>query len=127
MKKMLLIAVFVGLVLTGCDNIQNPEQVREPATEVTLSEAPEEMQTFEFVADADDTDVLSATLKRTEVEYKQYDFGAMVESISGQKANQSNYWALYLNEEYAMTGADQTLLNPGDRVQWVFEEIKQGL
>lgn len=127
MKKMLLIAVFAGLALTGCETVQTPEQVREPAAEVTLSEDPEEIQTFEFVAEADDTDALSATLKRTEVEYKQYDFGTMVESISGQPANESNYWALYINDEYALTGADQTLLNPDDRVQWVFEEIKQGL
>lgn len=127
MKTTLLLLIIAGLTLAGCDTVQTPEQVREPAAEVTLSEAPEAIQTFEFVAGADDTDVLSATLKRTEVEFKQYDFGAMVESISGQQANESNYWALYINDEYAMAGADQTLLNPGDRVQWVFEEIKQGL
>ena len=30
------------------------------------------------------------------------------------------YWALYIGEEYAMTGADQTPVNDGDSFKWVY-------
>lgn len=82
---------------------------------------------LEFMAEADDVNALQATQRRATVELKQYDFGAMVVAVNGQAANQEKYWALYINDQYAVAGPSQTLLKPGDKVKWVLEKIEQGL
>lgn len=47
----------------------------------------------------------------------------MYNTIDGEYADfaaDSAYWALYIGEEYAMTGADQTPVNDGDSFKWVY-------
>ena len=59
-----------------------------------------------------------------EIEYKEYDFGVFVESINGIPSDDQYFWALYVNDAQATTGADQTILQSGDRVEWRYEEIQ---
>ena len=51
------------------------------------------------------------------IEGDQGEYGLMINAVDGEVAdwneNQS-YWALYIGEEYAMTGVDQTPINDGD-------------
>ena len=47
----------------------------------------------------------------------------MYNPIDGEYADfaaDGAYWALYIGEEYAMTGADQTPVNDGDSFKWVY-------
>lgn len=60
----------------------------------------------------------------TKIEYKEYDFGVFVESINDIKGNEKYFWAFYVNGEQALAGADQTILQKGDKVEWRYEEIK---
>ena len=50
-------------------------------------------------------------------------YGLSVHTVDGEKAdwneNQS-YWALYVGEDYATTGADSTPVNDGDTFKWVY-------
>lgn len=50
-------------------------------------------------------------------------YGLTVHTVDGEKAdwneNQS-YWALYIGEDYATTGADMTPVNDGDTFKWVY-------
>ena len=44
-------------------------------------------------------------------------YGLMIEVVDGEEAiweKNGSYWALYIGEEYATTGADQTPLHDGD-------------
>ena len=54
---------------------------------------------------------------------KTYDFGTMVETIGSKSNGQDGlYWMYYVNGELPMAGADQYVLNPGDRVEFKFEK-----
>ena len=49
----------------------------------------------------------------------------MVSEINGVAADDKHYWALYVNDEYAIAGASETILKTGDTMQWKYEEISQ--
>lgn len=100
------------------------EQTVETAT--TSAESQPAFDSFSFEATESDTNALQATQARTEVGLTKYEFGSMVESINGQAADSSHYWALYINNEYAQQAADQTKVAPGDAVLWLYEEIQTG-
>jgi len=59
-----------------------------------------------------------------DVEYTEYDFGTFIESIGGIAGDNSSFWAFYLNDEKAQAGADVTVLEEGDQVKFIYEEIK---
>jgi hypothetical protein len=47
--------------------------------------------------------------------------GFFVDSINGKANANGLYWFLYVNGESSDTGASQTLLHPGDVVEWRYE------
>lgn len=57
------------------------------------------------------------------VEGESSDFGLMITKVDGEEASwdaDQSYWALYIGEEYAQTGADSTPINDGDSFQLVY-------
>ena len=48
--------------------------------------------------------------------------GFFVDSINGKKAEGGYYWFLYINGESSSTGASQTLVRPGDAVEWRYKQ-----
>ncbi len=57
------------------------------------------------------------------VEGENGDFGLMINVVDGEEANwdtDQSYWALYIGEEYATTGADSTPVNDGDAFKLVY-------
>jgi hypothetical protein len=58
-----------------------------------------------------------------ELETKQYDIGALVESIDSVENGQDNkYWIYYVNGESPILSADKMELRAGDKVEFKFEE-----
>lgn len=50
-------------------------------------------------------------------------YGLMIDTVDGERAvweENGAYWALYVGEEYAMTGADTTPVNDGDTFKLVY-------
>ena len=47
--------------------------------------------------------------------------GFFVESINGRRNADGYYWILYVNGTSSQTGASQTLLKNGDRIEWKYE------
>lgn len=50
-------------------------------------------------------------------------YGLVIESVDGERAvwdESGAYWALYIGEEYAMTGVDTTPVNDGDTFKLVY-------
>lgn len=115
--------LFLGF-LSGCSNniSSNQEASQIEVVEVAPDVLPQTI--IELVADSDNILVSDLTNSRHEVEYKEYDFGVMVEAIDGLRADANHYWALYVNDAYGEAGASQLKVNQGDRVKWVYEEIK---
>lgn len=57
------------------------------------------------------------------VEGEDSSFGLMINVVDGEEASwdaDQSYWALYIGDEYATTGADQTPVNDGDAFKLVY-------
>lgn len=131
----LLLLFSIPFALVACQ--QKPIEIPvEPTVTQEESVTPEVMgenvdttehaETIELTATEDGQTALELTQANVEVETNDTDFGVLVNSINGVSANQQYYWALYVNGDYAQTGASQVVLNEGDTIKWVYEEI-QGL
>ena len=57
------------------------------------------------------------------VAFKQYDFGVFIESINGLAGDEKHFWALYIDDKQSQVGADQLVLQKGDRIEFRYEEI----
>ena len=51
------------------------------------------------------------------------DAGSFVTSINDVTGDATNYWAFYLNDEYAQQAADKTVVKDGDRIKFVYERV----
>ncbi len=118
-----LLGVILAFSLIGC-RPQVAQQLPSSATEqILVSPTPSSTTDVVLEATEDGQTALALTQAKTQVAFKKYEFGVMVEEINGVKADTGHYWALYVNDIYAEAGADRTKLKKGDRVKWVFEEI----
>ena len=73
-----------------------------------------------------DTSAYAATLEAGKNNFEigvtwHDEFGAYVSSIDGISSEDSNYWALYYNGEYAPLGAVDLVLIEGDSITWKYE------
>lgn len=77
-----------------------------------------------LVADREGQTVYELMTEQVEFETEDYgEAGLFVTSINGVSSTNQNYWAFYVNGEYAQAGISQTVLNSGDIVEFVYEEI----
>lgn len=58
-----------------------------------------------------------------EVATDVYDFGELVTGIDGLSAEESNFWAFYINGEQAQVGAGDYQTKPEDTIEWKLEAI----
>ena len=59
------------------------------------------------------------------IEGEESAYGLYVKVVDGETADydiDASYWALYINGEYAMTGADSTPVNDGDEYCWAYTQ-----
>lgn len=136
-----LIVVFfiliAGFLIYRQQNIQeffSKNQVT-PTPEVTPSIAPaaqlefevtggnDQQKSYEFIATNFGQNALELIENQAKLELKKYDFGVMIEGVNGLMADNKNYWAIYLNGEYAKTGIAQIELQKNDKIELKYEEI----
>lgn len=135
MQKTFILGILVSATILFSACTLPGKSVAPSTDQDQTQESPETSETaeiqvldsFVFEATDSDTNALQATQARAEVGLKEYDFGSMVESINGQAATNSHYWALYVNDAYAEAAADQIELTAGDTVRWMYEEIQTGM
>jgi hypothetical protein len=48
--------------------------------------------------------------------------GFFVETINGKTTGNGYYWFLYINDESSSHGASQTLVRPGDEIEWRYKQ-----
>jgi hypothetical protein len=54
---------------------------------------------------------------------KEYpSMGFFVESINGKRNSADRYWILYINGKLSDSGASQTIVHPGDSIEWRYEK-----
>lgn len=138
--KKLTIAFFillVGFLIYRQENFRELffNNATKPTTEVTPSIAPaaqlefevdgnkNQQKEYQFVATISGQKALELVESQAELKLKEYDFGVMIEGVNGLMADNKNYWAVYLNGEYAQTGIAQIKLQKDERLELKYEEI----
>jgi hypothetical protein len=59
-----------------------------------------------------------------ELETKKYDFGEMVVKIDGVGDDKGKVWIYYVDDLVGEVAAGEKLIEPGQKVEWRYEEIK---
>jgi len=78
---------------------------------------------IEFVEGMSAFDLLNDRAEELSLETKAYDVGIFIEAIGDKKNGQDEkYWLYYVNGEMPMVSADNLKINPGDKVEFKFEE-----
>lgn len=107
------------------NNEEHSETIEATQTPENTETTQQEVQTISLTAEQDEENAFELLQSQHEVSAKTYDFGVFIEEIDGVKNTDKNYWALYVNGEYAQKGADQTMLQKGDTIEFRYEEIQQ--
>lgn len=79
---------------------------------------------LDLTAQIDGQTALELLETSAKIETEDYGLaGKFVTSINGVESDSKNFWAFYLNGEFAAAGASQTILEAGDTISFVYEEI----
>jgi LPXTG-motif cell wall-anchored protein len=77
--------------------------------------------TISFIDQPTAFDLLKVVLGPEKMTYTTFDFGAMIDSIDGLKAEGTYYWAFYINGEQAQKGVSDYQLQNGDEISLQYE------
>ena len=124
--KKLIIAVIalvaVAAVLLGVYAANRPETAEGSKT-ITVTVIHSDETSKDFVYHTDEEYLGPVLLAEGLVEGENGKYGLVISAVDGETAdwniNQS-YWALYVGEEYAITGADATPINDGGLFKLVY-------
>lgn len=136
-QRIILLMVFVLSAVSAFWWRMSLEPVAMPTTDSVVTVTPTPSATKPETANQDTPKIASHTLTATaaatkaldlaqsqlELQLKEYDFGLMVEGVNGLLADTNNYWAVYLNGEYAKVGIAELVLQAGDRLELRYETI----
>lgn len=90
-------------------------QSTETTTVETTASPASEVVTYQGQEGKNALEVLKSEFTVTTEETS---FGEMVQSINGLAADDSHYWALYVNGEMASVGAADIQTTPSDTIEW---------
>lgn len=94
-----------------------------PGKHITVNVTHKDGSTKEFTYDTDEQ-YLGTVLKEAGlIEGEDGPYGMMISAVDGETADwnvDQSYWALYVGEEYAVTGIDQTPIHDGDSFSLVY-------
>lgn len=79
---------------------------------------------YTFVATVSGQTALDLLSAQTQVQSKTYDFGTFIEGINGVLGNNDQYWAFYVNDQYAQEAADKIILQSGDSLTFRLESVE---
>ena len=112
-----VIAVFVGIYFAT-----RPETT-EGAKTITVTVVHKDGTEKEFTYHTDEEFLGPVLLAEELVKGEQSTYGLMISAVDGEVADwnvDQGYWALYVGEEYATSGADTTPINDGDSFKLVY-------
>ncbi len=121
-----MLALGAGVYLVYQQQKPTPSPVTNPNPAPVATESVQKEATAQLVLTATTSgqtalELLNANAK---IETKDYgDAGLFVTSIDSVESDKKHYWAFYVNDEYAQQGISQTVLESGDVVKFVYEEI----
>lgn len=132
--KIKALIVFIGLVIAVLIVQQRSDrptpgaspQPTPPLEQIEVSPSPS-AQVVSLTATQSGQTALELLEANANVKTQEFDFGVMIQSINGLAADDSHFWGLYVNGEFAQTGASETILEEGDIIEWRYEEFDSSL
>lgn len=130
---LLLMVTFLlasGVVLTACSFQQTTQPIDSTQADLMVPEADDPVEIhpitteYSYTAEYDGQTALDLLKANAEVQTKEYDYGSFIESIDGVSSDATQYWAFYVNREYAKEGTDKTILKKGDAATFRLEAIE---
>lgn len=109
------------------ENLVNIESTEQTEGDVKQNESlPEEPSEIEYTLTATISGQTASELlqQNFEVEFIDFDFGQFVQSINGLTGNDKNFWGFYLNDEFATQSVDNTRLETGDVIRFVYQAVE---
>ncbi len=127
MKNKKLILALVALmavvaIMIGVSVLYQPETTQGAKT-ITVTVVHKDGTSKEFEYHTDEEFLGPVLLSEGLVEGEEGPYGLVISAVDGETADwnvDQSYWALYIGEEYATTGADSTPIADGDRFQLVY-------
>ena len=135
-KKYLMIAeIVLSLVVIafGIFYVVNSPSSSTGSKAVTVTVVNSEGEENEYSTKTDE-EYLSGLLYQLEdetdftMEAEDSDYGIYINSVNGELADydaDGAYWAIYVNDEYGMYGADEQVVNDGDEFELRYEVYEQ--
>lgn len=135
MKKFWMLLA-VGFVLTGCADTQGAGNNNDSSSEVTSSQEKAEVVHVTISVSVDGEAIDDGTqeleleegtnlLEAMKEHYEIEETDTFITAINGhsQDTDAGKYWLFDLNGEMAPTGANDTVLQEGDVVEWKLEAM----
>lgn len=127
MKNKKLIIAVVALVavvalMIGISVMNQPE-TSQGAKTITVTVVHKDGTSKDFEYHTDEKFLGAVILAEGLVEGEEGPYGLMISAVDGEVADwnvDQSYWALFVGEEYATTGADTTPINDGDVFKLVY-------
>jgi hypothetical protein len=85
----------------------------------------DQAQVITLSASEDNTSAWDLLIANHQIIFQEYDFGVFIEGIDGLKADQENFWAIYVNGEKSQTGISDIVLNANDVLEFKYEAIEE--
>ena len=122
MKKTLAILLVFLLAFSGCVQEKTSETDPGKLINVSFKVTGYTEEVLEITIEAESgSNAFELMKENMRVEYDSYDFGVMVNEIEGIKPEGTDYWALYVNREYAEKGISDYVLNENIILEWKIE------
>jgi len=128
-KKLFLgvILLTVFFVCLGCTSTANFAMVDSSPVQVSMFVFDDTNKLMfsevnDFNAGSSAFDVVKELLGGN-LEYQEYSFGVMITSIYGVDASSEDYWALYVDGNYASKGISDYVVNNPTLIEWRLEKI----
>lgn len=119
----LVVALVVAVaVMLGISLSAKPETT-QGAKSITVTVVHKDGTAKDFEYDTDEEYLGAVLLAEGLVEGEEGPYGLMISAVDGETADwnvDQSYWALFVGEEYATTGADAIPVNDGDVFKLVY-------
>lgn len=125
-NKKLLIAVIalvaVAALMIGISVANKPETAQGAKT-ITVTVVHKDGTSKDFEYHTDEEFLAPVLVAEGLVEGEDSEYGLMISAVDGETADwnvDQSYWALFIGEEYATTGASEIPVNDGDVFKLVY-------
>ena len=125
---LIALLIMVSIVGTSCKSNKQAEETGKYGIVIEVKDSKGETTSYEMKTDAEfllqAMDELAAKDKGFSYSGEDSEYGLMVMYVNEERASfeeDGAYWALYVNGEYGMNGADTQPIADGDTYTWTYE------